>query len=106
MVHEEIGSWLRASRRTARRQRRHRLTGPEQARAQETLRTNGLRHGLDPTRSIDWWSDHLDSPLFFILAIGDYVRTTGDDEPAERHWPLVKSIFGRYSRLHRERPAE
>jgi len=72
------------------------VSGPEQAKAWEDLRTTAF--GLDwiHTRSIDWWSDHFDSPLFFILAIGDYERTTGDGEPAERHWPLIKAIFERY----------
>lgn len=72
------------------------LAGPEQARAWEELRTTVF--GLDwiHTRSIDWWSDHFDSPLFFILAIADYARVWEDDDPAERHWPLIKAIFQRY----------
>jgi hypothetical protein len=72
------------------------VSGPEQARAWEHLRTTAFGMDWIHTRSIDWWSDHFDSPLFFILAIGDYVRVTGDLEPAERHWPLVKAIFARY----------
>ena len=72
------------------------VSGPEQAKAWEELRTTVF--GLDwiHTRSNDWWSDHFDSPLFFVLAIGDYERSTGDDGPAERHWPLIKAIFERY----------
>ncbi|WP_312160534.1 hypothetical protein [Phenylobacterium sp.] len=72
------------------------VSGPEQAKSWEELRTTVF--GLDwiHTRSNDWWSDHFDSPLFFILAIGDYERTSGDDEPAERHWPLIKAIVERY----------
>lgn len=72
------------------------VSGPEQARAWEALRTTAFGMDWIHTRSIDWWSDHFDSPLFFVLAIGDYVRATGDMEPAERHWPLVKAIFERY----------
>ena len=45
---------------------------------------------------LDWWSDHFDSPLFFILLLGDYVRTTGDDGQLERYWPQVRAILHRY----------
>lgn len=44
----------------------------------------------------EWWSDHFDSPLFFILMIGDYERATGDRGPADQHWSLIKAIFERY----------
>lgn len=72
------------------------VSGPEQAKAWETLRTTAFGMDWIHTRSTDWWSDHFDSPLFFILTIGDYARVTGDLEPAERHWPLIKGIFERY----------
>jgi hypothetical protein len=48
---------------------------------------------------VDWWSDHFDSPLFFILLVGDYVAATGDDTPARAHWPRIKEILARYDRL-------
>ena len=54
------------------------------------------RYREDHRRPGDWWSDHFDSPLFFILAIGDYVRATGDAAEAERHWPAVRAIVERY----------
>jgi glycogen debranching enzyme len=54
------------------------------------------RYREDHRRTGDWWSDHFDSPLFFILAIGDYLRTIGDMGEAERHWPLVRAIVARY----------
>jgi glycogen debranching enzyme len=47
----------------------------------------------------EWWSDHFDSPLFFVLAVGDYVTATGDVGMVERHWPLLKAVFDRYQRL-------
>ena len=72
------------------------VSGSEQALAWEDLRTTAFGMDWIHTRSTDWWSDHFDSPLFFILTIGDYVRVTGDAEPAERHWPLVRAIFERY----------
>lgn len=75
------------------------VSGPEQAKAWEELRTTAFGMDWIHTRSVDWWSDHFDSPLFFILTIGDYVRVTGDFEPAERHWPLIKGIFDRYRDL-------
>jgi glycogen debranching enzyme len=75
------------------------VSGAEQARVWEALRTTAIGMDWIHTRSVDWWSDHFDSPLFFILTIGDYVRVSGDAEPAERHWPLVRAIFGRYRDL-------
>lgn len=75
------------------------VSGPEQARAWENLRTTAFGMDWIHTRSVDWWSDHFDSPLFFVLTIGDYVRVTGDIEPAERHWPLIKGVFERYCEL-------
>lgn len=72
------------------------VSGSEQALAWEDLRTTVFGMDWIHTRSTDWWSDHFDSPLFFILTIADYARVTGDREPAERHWPLVKAIFNRY----------
>jgi hypothetical protein len=54
------------------------------------------RYREDHRRPGDWWSDHFDSPLFFILAIGDYVRATGDTAEARRHWPAVRAIVARY----------
>jgi len=44
----------------------------------------------------EWWSDHFDSPLFFVLAVGDYVAATGDEAMARRHWPKLAAIFERY----------
>jgi hypothetical protein len=73
------------------------LSGDAQARAWEDRRT--ARPGGVHGRAGDWWSDHFDSPLFFILTLADYARATGDREPARRHWPLVQAIFARYRAL-------
>lgn len=64
---------------------RRRLSDPELAR-------NHTRPGA-------WWSDHFDSPLLFVLMVADYVRATGDPEPAERHRRLLDAIAERYRRL-------
>jgi len=53
-------------------------------------------HHLRPE---DWWSDHFDSPLFFVLTVGDYVHATGDNTEAERHWPVIAAVIERYFRL-------
>jgi glycogen debranching enzyme len=53
-------------------------------------------HHLRPE---DWWSDHFDSPLFFVLAVGDYVRATGNAAEAQRHWHTIIAILKRYFRL-------
>jgi hypothetical protein len=47
----------------------------------------------------DWWSDHFDSPLYFVLIVADYVRATGDPTPAHRHWDCLKAVFRRYRRF-------
>jgi hypothetical protein len=47
----------------------------------------------------EWWSDHFDSPLFFVLAVGDHAATTGDDALARRHWPRLAAVFARYLAL-------
>lgn len=54
-------------------------------------------------RPSDWWSDHFDSPLYFVLMVADYVRATGDAEPAHRHWDRLKAVFRCYSQLAGER---
>jgi hypothetical protein len=76
------------------------LSGPAQSRAwADFVRYQNRfpdRYREDHRRPGDWWSDHFDSPLFFILAIGDYVRTTGDTAEAREHWPVVRAIVVRY----------
>ena len=59
------------------------------------------RPGLAATnkRPREWWSDHFDSPLFFVLMVADYARTTGDDALARRHWPRLAAILHRYQAL-------
>ena len=47
-------------------------------------------------RPQDWWSDHFDSPLFFILFLSDYADATGDTAEALQYWPLVTAIVKRY----------
>ncbi|MBO0661112.1 glycogen debranching protein [Jiella sp. MQZ9-1] len=80
------------------------LTGPAQSQAWQRFvadcRANpGKRVKAFPdhhNRPGDWWSDHFDSPLFFILFLGDYVEATGDIAEAQAHWPIVATIIERY----------
>jgi Glycosyl-hydrolase family 116, catalytic region len=76
------------------------LSGPAQSQAWADFLQHPNRfpdrYREDHRRPGDWWSDHFDSPLFFILTIGDYVRTTGDVGEAERRWPMVRAIIARY----------
>jgi hypothetical protein len=51
------------------------------------------------TRPCEWWSDHFDSPLFFVLAVGDHAAATGDMTLARRHWPKLRAVFRRYMAL-------
>ncbi len=78
------------------------LSGPAQSAAWEALRGRSRRMAAAHRRPGDWWSDHFDSPLFFVLMIGDYLRVTGDRGPAERHAALIAAIFERYARYAAE----
>jgi hypothetical protein len=71
------------------------LTGPKQGEEWEKFRTTSADY-MEHRRSTDWWSDHFDSPLFFLLTIGDYIRVTGDNTALTRHWKTVEAIFRRY----------
>jgi hypothetical protein len=71
----------------------------ERAEAFERRRLEELALSAVHWRAGEWWSDHFDSPLFFTLAVGDYVAVTGDAAMAERHWPRLKAIFERYQQL-------
>jgi hypothetical protein len=75
------------------------LTGPAQAEEWEKVRRSDPRIKEEHLRPGDWWSDHFDSPLFFILTIGDYIRATGDSSPLSLHWDKVVAIFNRYCRF-------
>lgn len=72
------------------------LTGPAQSIAWDRARRSDPRIREEHLRPGDWWSDHFDSPLFFVLTIGDYVRATGDDAPLRKYWGRVAAIFRRY----------
>lgn len=74
------------------------LSGRAQSKAWRAFREHPDRYKEHHLRPEDWWSDHFDSPLFFILAVGDYVRETGDAAEAQRHWGVITSIVERYFR--------
>jgi glycogen debranching enzyme len=75
------------------------LTGPAASAAWQRFIRQPERYKEHHLRPEDWWSDHFDSPLFFILMVGDYVRETGDAAEARRHWPVIAAIADRYFRL-------
>ena len=72
------------------------LSGPAQSAAWDVFRRTTHPYVLEHLRPQDWWSDHFDSPLFFILTLGDYVRATGDVAEARAHWGKVTAILDRY----------
>ncbi len=58
----------------------------------------------DHIRPLDWWSDHFDSPLFFINLVFDYIDFTADwsilDEGTDRTiLEKIRTIFSRYKAL-------
>ncbi len=75
------------------------LSGAAQSAAWRVYRDQPERYKEHHLRPEDWWSDHFDSPLFFVLVLGDYVAATGDTAEAEQHWPVVTAIIERYFRL-------
>ncbi len=72
------------------------LTGDAQAERWETVRRNHKIVSEEHLRPGDWWSDHFDSPLLFVLTVGDYTDATGDRGPLERHWRRIVGIYRRY----------
>jgi hypothetical protein len=72
------------------------LSGQAQAIAWDKFRRGDRVYAGEHLRQGDWWSDHFDSPLFFVLTLGDYVAATGDLEEAKRHWLTVTAILERY----------
>jgi len=75
------------------------LSGPAQSAAWRQFIQHPDRYKEHHLRPEDWWSDHFDSPLFFVLMVGDYVRETGDAAEAQRQWPVIAAIMERYFRL-------
>lgn len=69
--------------------------GPH-AEAFERRRLDELAMAAVHWRPGDWWSDHFDSPLLFVLAIGDHAVATGDLSLAKANWPKLRAIFDRY----------
>ena len=47
----------------------------------------------------EWWSDHFDSPLMFVLAAAEQAAASGDDALVRRHWPRLTAVFRRYMGL-------
>src|SRR3569623_371891 len=74
------------------------LSSRAHSKAWRAFREHPDRYKEHHLRPEDWWSDHFDSPLFFILAVGDYVRETGDAVEAQLHWGVITSIVERYFR--------
>ena len=72
------------------------LSGPAQSAAWDVFRKSTHPYVLEHARPGDWWSDHFDSPLFFVLTVADYVRTTGDLDEARAHWSAITAIIERY----------
>ena len=70
------------------------LSGPAQSAAWRKFIQHPDRFKEHHLRPEDWWSDHFDSPLFFVLVVGDYVRETGDAAEAQRHWPRHRCGHG------------
>jgi hypothetical protein len=54
---------------------------------------------LTAERPLDWWSDHFDSPLLFVLLLADHARATADRRRVVDHWPRVRAVFERYQGL-------
>jgi hypothetical protein len=67
------------------------VPGPQQ-RAWEARRAREVH-----TAPGDWWSDHFDSPLLFVLAVG--MVAAGEPALARRFWPQVRAVLERYERL-------
>jgi hypothetical protein len=78
------------------------VPGPFQAQVWEALKRRDGSGALTHRRPLDWWSDHFDAPLLFVLLLAEYVAATGDREPASAYWPQVRAIHRRYASLDRD----
>jgi hypothetical protein len=74
------------------------IAGPHAERF-EQRRLEELALAAAHWRPGEWWSDHFDSPLFLVLAVGDQVAASGGDALARRLWPQLTAIFERYLTL-------
>ncbi|WP_434733827.1 glycogen debranching protein [Rhizobium sp. YTUHZ044] len=80
------------------------LTGPAQSDAWQRFVADCKANPKSHKRAVpeyhnrpqDWWSDHFDSPLFFILFLDDYFGVTKDAAEVQLHWPTVRAIMDRY----------
>ncbi|PDS36240.1 glycogen debranching protein [Rhizobium anhuiense] len=80
------------------------LTGPAQSQAWQHFVADSKANPKNHKRAVpeyhnrpqDWWSDHFDSPLFFILFLSDYFSVTQDLAEVQLHWPIVRAITDRY----------
>ncbi|OWO93121.1 glycogen debranching protein [Rhizobium esperanzae] len=83
------------------------LTGPAQSDAWQRFVADSKANPKTHKRAVpeyhnrpqDWWSDHFDSPLFFILFLDDYFGVTKDAAEVQLHWPTVRAIMDRYVSL-------
>ncbi|MGG7577408.1 glycogen debranching protein [Rhizobium sp. Nf11,1] len=83
------------------------LTGPAQSDAWQRFVADCKVNPKNHKRAVpeyhnrpqDWWSDHFDSPLFFILFLDDYFGVTKDAAEVQLHWPTVRAIMDRYVSL-------
>ncbi|MFO1141643.1 MAG: hypothetical protein U1E59_04510 [Amaricoccus sp.] len=75
------------------------LSGPAQSAAWREFIRHPDRYKEHHLRPDDWWSDHFDSPLFFVLALGDYAAATGDTDELARHRATVAAVVARYFAL-------
>ncbi|HEY3796807.1 MAG TPA: hypothetical protein VGL58_00510 [Caulobacteraceae bacterium] len=71
------------------------IDGPH-AEAFERSRLNDLALAAVHWAPGEWWSDHFDSPLMFVLAVADHARVTGDASLARRYWTQIEAVFERY----------
>ena len=74
------------------------IAGPHAERF-EQRRLEELALAAAHWRPGEWWSDHFDSPLLLVLAVGDQVAASGDDALARRLWPQLTAVFERYLTL-------
>ncbi len=78
------------------------VPGAFQAQAWEAVKRRDGPGTLTHRRPLDWWSDHFDAPLLFVVLLAEYVAATGDREPASAYWPQVLAIHRRYASLDRD----
>lgn len=62
----------------------------------EAIRAHKGAGVSDGEHENNWWRDHFDSPLFFVIMVEEHVRHTGNETLVDGYWQKLLAILERY----------